>query len=391
MFVSILLAAGWRVNALTPDPQNLIKRLQFKNQSDASNLNVLAWGVLRPSLFQCIQSRLRRIFGIAGIAHANKQSVENAPELDPRFLDPVDIARRVNASLKKCKWPPSFVFIMYMDMYPAEGARWQEFENINKLPWAGIRFVPSQAHTESYYCLASLKGMCFLDKEVCDQTNRFLPHKTFGYLPDITDRTLPATQSELFKEIKLNAAGRKIVFLGGTLGGNKNLSCWYQLIARADHDKFYFVQIGEMFEDTLTPEDLVELAKIKRSCPPNLYIKLKYLPDEARFNEVIQASDVIFAVYRNFKISSNMLGKAAAFSKPILVAADYLMGQRVRQYGIGLAVAEKDVDAMQVALNTLVNNTESLSTQFAAYRHDFSQEALGTQLIAFLKQCMAQS
>jgi len=107
------------------------------------------------------------------------------------------------------------------------------------------------------------------------------------------------------------------------------------------------------------------------------------------FNEVIQASDVIFAVYRDFKVSSNMPGKAAAFNKPILVAKGYLMGERVTNYGIGATVAEDDVLGMLSALNSLIDNPNLMAKNFEAYRQDFSVEALSDHLIGFLKNCMA--
>ena len=37
-------------------------------------------------------------------------------------------------------------------------------------------------------------------------------------------------------------------------------------------------------------------------------------------------------------------GKAAAFERPILAAEGHLMGQRVKQYGVGLTVPENDVE-----------------------------------------------
>ena len=282
---------------------------------------------------------------------------------------------------------------MYMDMYPAESMRWQLFENMCQFAWAGIRFVPTPAHTETYYAQHALKGMCFLDQQACDQADQTWPDKIFGFLPDITERALPSNQSEYVRYIKEHAGDRKIVFMGGTIGGNKNLSRWYQLIAMADPQKYYFVQIGEMFEDTLTAEDRTELGNIRNSPPANLYIKLEYLPDEAMFNEIIDASDVIFAVYRDFKISSNMPGKSAAFNKPILVARGHLMGERVEQYGIGLAVGEDDVAAMHDGLQTLAFDSvliESMRPNFAAYRDDFSEQALGNHLVGFLNQCMAK-
>ena len=383
MFVSILLDAGWRVNALTPDAQDLIRRLKSKNQAFLERLHILDWNVLRPSFATRVIGRLKRLIGI----QANNQ--DDTKDLDPRFLDPLEFARRINASIKKCKWQPSLVFNMYMDMYPSEGARWLQFEGLNKLPWVGIRFVPTPEHTEIYYKQSALKGMCFLDESVCEQAQQAMPQKVFGYLPDITENALPLTESALVREIKDKARGRKIVFMGGTIGGNKNLASWYQLINQADAREFYFVQIGEMFEDTLTTDDALELAKIKKECPENLYIKLEYLPDEAMFNEVIRASDIIFAVYRNFKISSNMPGKAAAFNKPILVAEGYLMGDRVSKYGIGLTVAENDVGAMTSAISTLAHTSESMIRQFEAYRRDFSLQALRERFTDFLKKCMS--
>jgi glycosyltransferase involved in cell wall biosynthesis len=383
MFVSILLDAGWRVNAMTPDAQDLMQRLKSKNQARLEWLCVLDWNVLRPSFTQRVLGRLQRMIGI------QSRDQHDTKDLDPRFLDPVEFGRRINASIKKCKWPPSFVFNMYMDMYPSDGARWLQFESLNKLPWAGIRFVPTPEHSEIYYTQTALKGVCFLNADVCEQAQRVMPHKVFGYLPDITENALPLTESALVREIKDKARGRKIVFMGGTIGGNKNLASWYQLIRQADARAFYFVQIGEMFENTLTSEDVLELEKIKRQCPENLYIKLEYLPDEAMFNEVIQASDIIFAVYRNFKISSNMPGKAAAFNIPILVAEGYLMGDRVLKYGIGLTVPENDVGAMVGAISTLAHASSSMTTQFEAYRRDFSIQALSERFTDFLKKCVS--
>ena len=384
MFISILLNAGWRVNALTPDSRDLIKRLKTKGQDQSQWLNVIDWSDLRPSIFQRILNRAQIILKIKNVKRTELS------DLDPRYLDPLEIARRVNDSLSRCKWRPEIVFNMYMDMYPVEGSRWHQFEQLNKLPWAGIRFVPTSEMTEAYYNQSLFKGMCFLDQQVCKKAQLIKPEKVFGYLPDITENALPETKSDLVQSIKIKAAGRKIVFMGGTIGGNKNLSRWYQLIAKADPAKFYFVQIGEMFENTLTNEDAIELVKIRAHCPENLFIKLEYLTDETLFNEVIQASDIIFAVYRNFKISSNMPGKAAAFSKPIMVAEGYLMGERVKRYGIGATVAEDDIEAMLSALAKLANQTQALEAQFEAYRRDFSVDALSLKLNDFLKRCMAQ-
>lgn len=383
MFVALLLDAGWRVNVATPDGADLRARLTRKNYLSHPNLNILDWNTSRRSLLQRVLGRLRRM--------VSSQKASDEQQIDPRYLDPFDLGQRLATFKKKSKWRPSIIFNMYMDMYAPDPKRWALFDAVNPLPWAGIRFVPSEAGTEAYYQLPSLAGMCFLNESIQKQYQTRIPTKAFGYLPDITENALPAEQTELVTQIKAQAQGRSIVFLGGTLGGNKNLSKWYELIALADASQWYFVQIGEMFENTLTPEDAQALAKITEQCPDNLWIKCEYLPDEAAFNEVIAASNIIFAVYRNFTVSSNMPGKAAAFEKPILVADGHLMGQRVKKYGIGLAVSENDVDQMYLGLQQLLQNQGVLKERFEAYRKDFSPQALGTHLIACLQDCMKNS
>jgi glycosyltransferase involved in cell wall biosynthesis len=207
----------------------------------------------------------------------------------------------------------------------------------------------------------------------------------------VTDASVPSAQSAFAAEIKQRASGRKIVFLGGTIGSNKNLSQWFRVIAQADPNKWYFVQVGEVHEQNLSTEDLAAYQCAQTSKPENLFIYAEYLPDEQTFNEVIALSDVLFAVYRQFSISSNMLGKAAAFNKPILVADGYLMGDRVQKYQIGLAVPETDSSAMMHALTELVkpeDRSVALPEHFAAYRQDFSYDALKQSLYCFIEQAL---
>jgi hypothetical protein len=81
-----------------------------------------------------------------------------------------------------------------------------------------------------------------------------------------------------------------------------------------------------------------------------------------------------------------MLGKAAFFQKPILVADQYLMGERVRHYGLGLAVSQDDATQMYAALCELIVQEPNLEG-FNAYRRDFSQEALRESLTTIIERC----
>lgn len=407
LFVSFLLEAGWQVASLSPGAADLQDRLTQKKLATHPNLRILEWRTPKRRLSERVRAKLVRMFQ-PRLQSSNKPVIN---ELEASYLQPQEFAQRVQdaflqlneGSRQSLLHPPQFVFNMYMDLYRPDELGWAPFAQANKLPWAGIRFVPSPVldattnaplqPTEAYYQLPTLTGMCLLDEPLSQLYVERLPQKVFGYLPDITETSLPEQPSEVVLEIKRRAAGRKIVFLGGTIGSNKNLSRWFELIAMANPRQWFFVQIGEVHEQNLSVADLAAYQQALAEKLEHVYIKTEYLPDERVFNEVIAASDILFAVYRKFSISSNMPGKAAAFEKPILVAEGYLMAERVNQYQIGLSVPEEDPKQMLGALEQLAAapeaRTKGRTEHFAAYRHDFSHEALKARFFAFLEQAMA--
>ena len=383
MFIRLLLEAGWRVLSLTPDGGELGDRLDARGITGRDRLQILTWRDVRPSIAERAWTRLRRLLGDCARRAGLRQKRPTMPDPEASYLEPIEFARRVRGAIGEAQWHPDFVFNMYMDLYRTDTERWQRFGKSFKWPWGGIRFVPHPAPTEGFYHVTSFVGMCFLDDAVCARYQKLLPRKAFACLPDITDASLPDAPTGLATEITRRAAGRKVVFLGGTIGGNKNLARWYELISFADPERWFFLQIGEINFNALTQADMRALAILKATPPENLLVHREYLPDERAFNDVIRVCDIIFAVYRNFKISSNMLGKAAAFEKPILVADNYLMGRRVVSYGIGRAVPEDDARQMLAAATDLTENPVPVEN-FAAYRADFSIGNMQQALMAFL-------
>ena len=446
MFIYALLREGWRVLALTPDVSALMSRLAQKGAADSPNLHVLDWNAKaagfnvqvvrtwlwhlwrrwdafgdryyyrrpgsettpnmpllafwRVKLFQLVVPPMFRASHFVYVRYRRRRDNRYLPPKDARladagridpeanYLEPAQFAIRTEAALKKSKWKPLLAFNMYMDMYRTCTESWNRFRAETRLPWAGIRFVPREAPTEGYYRVSSFRGMCFLDADICRAYREKMPEKCFEYLPDVTDITLPDRPSPVAEEIKRRAGGRKIVFLGGSIGGQKNLACWYDLIRIADERSWFFVQIGELHKGTFTSADLAALEGVLSSPPENLLIRTSYLKDEQAFNDIIATSDVLFAVYRDFRISSNMLSKAAGFRKPILVSDRYQMGALVTRYGIGLAVPEDDTAQMLEGLFTLVRTPIS-DEKFLRFSADFSLERLVIRLSNFVQRCSA--
>ncbi len=426
IFIELLLKQGWYVLALTPDTSALMSRLNEKGVERLANLQVLDWNAHRPyhklrdmllrgwhrwdkfgdrffyrrvgsevhpdmafqqywtiRLYQWTVPFLFRVshFLLAQYqrCHASSTFEENDINTEKDMTDPKELAIRTNAALRKAKWTPALALNMYMDTYATRSEQWNQFAGINSLSWIGIRFVPTENAHEGWYALSAFVGMFFLDKNVCKHYQRKFPKLHVTYLPDITDTALPLTPESLVLDIKRRAAGRKIVFLGGSIGGQKNLSRWFEVITQANPTFWFFVQVGEIHHNTLTAEDTLALERVLASPIENLLIHEGYLPDERTFNAVIAASDLLFAVYRDFHISSNMLAKAAFFRKPLLVSDQYLMGERVRQYGIGLAVKEDDASAMLTGMETIAAYPVPLEN-FDHYCQDFSSEKINHQL-----------
>jgi hypothetical protein len=436
LFVKMLRQLDWGVIVVTHDPEGMIKKLKDKGLQKSENLIVLnaadsapsalsvtrkfwaRWNTLYdkaryqqhgPAMSTVFASAViflhRLINSLHGMyTNARKSQTTQASLQANEYkevqsqnqnsaqsnvpssttIDPASFSNRVNQIVQVYPDKILAVLNMYVDAYPTDHANWSNFKFLKNIPWMGVCITPVESPNAGYYTLPSYKGTCFLDEAVCSKYQNLMPERHFEYLPDITETSLPEHSSARAVDIVKQAKGRKIVFLGGSIGKQKNLARWYDLIALADPQQWFFVQIGRINKNNLTPEDELALERIRAHHPENLLIRPEYLADERLFNEIISISDMIFAVYREFARSSNMLSKAAYFEKPILVSDRYLMGERVKQYKIGLAVAENDVSDIHQGLLAL-EHIPNINDNFRRYRQDFNEAVVQTKLQAFVQ------
>src|SRR5690606_31086851 len=89
--------------------------------------------------------------------------------------------------------------------------------------------------------------------------------------------------------------------------------------------------------------------------PENCYFYFHRIENESYFNSIICICDIIFAVYKDFIHSSNLVTKAAFFEKPILVSEGYCMAKRVKNYRLGLTVEQDNIEKIIVAIRKLTN------------------------------------
>jgi hypothetical protein len=393
------VSTGWDVVPVSQDPVGLRKKLEQKGLLHHPQLfgpkriqsgQNIGWGRVK-QITQKVIKRLKRPF--------QSQTVREQHALAAKFLDPQTFKQEIETALHSSAKKVDLVFNLFVDGYLQRSDAWKEIQFRNRdgaalVPWVGLCITPealSQAYDDTripdYYSVEQYCGTCFLDENVLQTYQYHFPAKTFTFLPDITETTLPNTQEAMVTEILRNAAGRKIVFMGGSIGKQKNLVQWIDLILNADPTQWYFVQVGRINHNNLSPDDQRALAKLETHSSENLYVHADYLPDEALFNAIIAASDVIFAVYRDFYRSSNMLSKAAYFEKPLLVSDNCLMGDRVSKYGIGLALPFDQSERIRAGL-TAVLGIDNLASKFAAYRQDFSVNIFCKRLDEFARSCL---
>jgi hypothetical protein len=94
---------------------------------------------------------------------------------------------------------------------------------------------------------------------------------------------------------------------------------------------------------------------------------------------------MIFAVYKDFPHSSNLLSKAAFFKKPIMVSSKYYMGSEVDEYQLGFSVSEDNYLEGQLLLD---RNTHLLHSRADLYIKNNNLESFNSAITELSKDIM---
>lgn len=362
---------------------NIIKKIKIISFLESLKLNDRR---INQSLFNIINSFIARVFNFLLRKLIYILSKYNSENLKISFNNPIDFASDIDVLVKGLGGKPAIVINMYLDLYDPRLKKWEKFSQKMYCKWVGIHMDLSHALKNRPYTRSKALKIIYTINESVKQTDHVLQYGiNYQWLPDITDISVPVKVSRIVEDIKRLAAGRRIIFLGGAIGKTKNISLWAELFFKLNHDEWYFVQIGKIEYPTLTKDDLDGLNKLQKSKKDTIYISDAYLPDETIFNEVMSCSSVIWGLYRDFDRSSNILTKAALLYKPIIVSNRFLMGQRVNNYKIGIAVSETNVDDVIKGLESITNNPIPLEN-FEKYAKMYSETTLSKKLITSLEK-----
>jgi len=259
------------------------------------------------------------------------------------------ITDEIREAAVRLGWKPDLLVFMYFDMMRQDRESVSALDELG-VPFGGILFHPTGSyanggfHPERYFLCSTARGAIFLNPQPIPAYAARFPNQRFDSFPDVTEHDVTPEPSPLVVEIKRRAGYRSIVLQLGTLSPHKGLFDLIDLIRRADPKQFFFAIVGEpMWESYGDRKE--ELRGFFADLPENCIAQLGYLDDPRELNSLIDAADILYAVYKGtFKNSSNTITKAAIFRKPILVNDQYLMAARVKKYALGEAVKSGDID-----------------------------------------------
>ncbi len=301
-------------------------------------------------------------------------------------VHPKSFEYHVNWALRRRRVSPDLILNLYLDVFKSDIPSWSSIKIDKNIPFAGLRFVGDAEGVDGVCTAKGFKGIALFEESMYRKYSSRYKNLRVIQLPDITNTEFDSVNKNEMKQVQELAKNRTVVFLGGSIGGNKNIGKFVEVITMMDPDHWFFLVVGEVDKTTFTEFDLVEYDKIESGVFKNVLLIDRYIESESIFNGYIYASDIIYAVYRNFEFSSNMLMKASSFHKPIVVSDRYEMGRRVKSAKIGYSVNEDDASSIAYGLKQALEKPVK-AEQFTVYNKINSIDEFGNLLQDFVEDC----
>ncbi|MBD2101741.1 glycosyltransferase family 1 protein [Leptolyngbya sp. FACHB-261] len=329
LFTKTLLELGHQVMAFCPEPDQL--REQISQNCPILSERLHAFKICEPQLSQFPIPKLRAT------------------------LTTLARWRSASASLSKAiatvGTSPDLVFFCWIDHYLGAYLLKYWVDKVFPYQWSGLYFHPTYLRLEqeripknSALKSSSCSTVAILDEGVTEKLKDVMGGKPVITFPDFTDESSPDLDFPVVGEIQRKANGRTIVSLLGSLQKRKGFLTLLEIAQRSTERDWFFVFAGYLNENTFSPQELARIQDFVETTPSNCLFHFERIPDEPQFNALVDVCDILWVVYDNFPHSSNMLAKAAVFQKPVLASNTFCIGERVRQFQLGLGIDEGDVD-----------------------------------------------
>ncbi|MEO5911174.1 MAG: glycosyltransferase [Pelobium sp.] len=249
---------------------------------------------------------------------------------------------------------PDLVFFSTIDPFIGPYTSKYEIDIIFPYRWSGLYMKPQNIVIKWQYSFlrkSLLNPNHLLRSRRCNTIGIFVKplaenlynviKKPVITFPDIVDNVAPDLKFHIINKIVDKANGRTIVSLVGSLDKRKGIINLLMAAERLPKDKFFFVFAGQLSKSSFSESELFLIDNSKLS---NAYFYFERIDDEPKFNALISISNIIYAAYIDFQFSSNLIGKAALYYKPLLTTSGTYMADLVEKYKLGEIVNSTDVE-----------------------------------------------
>jgi glycosyltransferase involved in cell wall biosynthesis len=300
-----------------------------------------------------------------------------------RWQQAASLIRQATSNLGK---KPDLVCFNWIDSYLSHYLPAALVDVIFPYPWFGLCFQPklwssslkSQQTLVNYH--QALNARHCRSAGVLDETQRQLLQKqiltpvlTF---PDVTDASEPDFSAPVVQQLRARAKGRKIIALLGSLNKRKGLLTLLEVAQRSQAQPWLFAFIGQLSTYTLSLDQITQIQAIASTNPDNCFFHFQHIPNEAQFNALVSECHILFVAYEKFPYSSNLLTKSALFCKPVIASDEGCMGERVRQFQLGLTIpsgnAGKCFEAIQKLCADNLDGQTASQSGFKRYQQEHS-------------------
>jgi len=265
----------------------------------------------------------------------------------------------IKKAKKKFGVNPNLIFFSWLDGYIYLGySAWvcslvyKIVELIFPYQWSGLIFhieagsrdiQNSINKPDAYKILRSTKckAIAVLD-EVRAINLKYLGKKIVVF-PDVADDATVDVTCDIVQKVRKAADGKKVIGLLGYLEKRKGILSLIEIAKKTTQEPWFFIFAGVLAKDTFSLDEIKIITHFVNSNPLNCFFYFDRISEESQFNALVKQCDVLYAVYKKFPSSSNILTKAAIFKKKILVASGYCMASRVDKFNLGASVDEDNV------------------------------------------------
>lgn len=221
--------------------------------------------------------------------------------------------------------------------------------------FAGITALRKRLQFRLLFCNPQIDRVFLLnDARVAEELNRsYLRRRPFAPLVD----PIPAmvSRSETLVESKVSKSQRYTFLFMGSMAQRKGCLSVLRAMQQLTEDELSQIRlrfVGKFRAEAADyrSEVLSAIRELQSKCAEvDIQVEDRYI-GFSEMNAELMAADCVLAPYVGFFGSSGVLGHACRSGKPMITCEEGLLGELVRELGVGLTVNPKDSDALASCL-----------------------------------------